>query len=1136
MSSQGARALFAAIAAGAGLILLAAGLGAGSDAPVRPHAPLTLEQRLARAQYWASKRGLQFGVPDRAWEKALTAMHAMAARPGALGATPFTWIAIGPQPMLNNFPNFGGFFTGPPLTTSAGRFSSVAGDPTTANRIYAGAANGGVWRSTDAGRTFAQVFDSAPTQAIGAITVDRNGIVWVGTGEGVHGDSYYGQGIFKSTDHGNSWMQITGGAGNPFVHAALRRIAVDNSAPPHIFAAATYAGSLSRADAFWNESDPNNDGLWRSTDGGATWRQVGNSTASGGRATFNGCTLFGSSDPCPAEDVVLDPHNDQRVYASIEFVNVFVSTDGGGAWSEANLPGIPTGTINEISRAALTVTSAGAGAPATVYTSVGGKDPRFLRGFFVSTDSGTSWAARSIPSKVLSSGGFTVTLDGDGSGLGAYGQSSYDQTVAVVPGQPQVVFFGAVGAYLSTDSAASWNFIAGSVSNTTVQETHCDQHASAIDPFNSNRLYIANDGGFYAYDLAAGSWTSFFNNEQNQTVSSGQIQGIGPHPTDNHRLLAGFQDNGTQLYTGTLGWNTVETGDGGFALFDRVAPNFAYHTFATTGGGPTPSRSTDGGLSWDFDDPFASLKTVIGTDRFGFYPPLAVDPASARRVMIGGHMIYVSTDGMLSWKVQSGDLTGTCGITNDRCALQDIEFVPASTRAWALSMLNGTVGFTVSNTTQANLNSGASWSDVTGNLPITSTQTQATGIAVDPGPGRSDVAYLSISGFEAATGAGHIYRTTDFGMTWNRADGAGGSAPLPDVPTLRVLVDNTDTTGATLLAGTDIGVFRSTDAGDTWSTFNLGVIPAVPIFDLEQNHNGVIFAGTHGRGAYQLGAPAPTPTASVTSTATPSATPTFGPTPTASVTATATATSAPTTTATSTPAPTATASATAVPTATSSAPGPTPTPVPGAHATSTTVSVSAVPGSTVGAGTLTISNTAGQAEMVSAVEVELTNPIIFTSLTLSAAGQSTTVAPPSAHTIFTFAPIALPAGGSITFALSADIAGGMAMAGGQMVYAGQAAVVTRVLENRAELPVLAALFLIGLGLLWAPAPQRRRIALAAMLAIALAVSELGCGGGGQGGARPGSVQTAGSVSASYSSGGAVGVSGLPATLSAISIR
>ncbi len=501
--------------------------------------------------------------------------------------------------------------------------------------------------------------------------------------------------------------------------------------------------------------------------------QVGNSTLTGGRASFNGCTLFGTTDPCPAMDVVVDPNNHDRVYASINFVNVFISSDDGSTWSEAAFPGIKTGTVNEIGRAALAVTSAGRESQPPCTPAWGGEGGRFLPGLLSLQRFGDDLGdSRPLPQSCWSNDSNSTTLDGDGKGVGAYGQSAYDQTVTVVPGKPQTVYFGGVGPYVSTDGGASWTFIAGSTSNTTVQETHADQQTSAIDPFNPNKLYIGNDGGFYVYDLAAGSWTSFFDNKQNTTISSGQIQGIGPHPTDNTKLLAGFQDNGTQLYTGTLGWNTVETGDGGFALFDGADPNFAYHTFATSGG-PQPSRSTDGGMTWDFNDPPAALHSVSRGDSFGFYPPLAADPASGARVLIGGHLIYVSTDGMLSWQAQSDNLTGSCPLKNGFCSLQDIEFVPNTTMAWALSMQSGSIGFAVSNTTHADLNSGVTWTDVTANLPFSSAQTQATGIGVDPNPGRAGVAYLSISGFTAATGVGHIYQTTNFGKSWNRADGKG---------------------------------------------------------------------------------------------------------------------------------------------------------------------------------------------------------------------------------------------------------------------------------------------------------------------------------------------------------------------------
>ncbi len=102
---------------------------------------------------------------------------------------------------------------------------------------------------------------------------------------------------------------------------------------------------------------------------------------------------------------------------------------------------------------------------------------------------------------------------------------------------------------------------------------------------------------------------------------------------------------------------------------------------------------------------------------------------------------------------------------------------------------------------------------------------------------------------------GGLGKKPHFGATWTQADGVGDPSPLPDVPVLRVLVDRREArhhTQHTLYAATDIGVFRSTDGGRTWSAFNLDVLPAVPVFDIAQNDNGVIFIGTHGRGAYQL--------------------------------------------------------------------------------------------------------------------------------------------------------------------------------------------------------------------------------------------------------------------------------------------
>jgi hypothetical protein len=853
---------FLLLSAGAGLILLphspnGQGAEASTSSPRAGFVPaadgVEIEGQEAldeRDLYWASRRGLQFGVPTQAYASAVAQMAAMQPQGAPAGIAPnLSWDFPGPLPMLGDLPNFGGIITGPPLSNATGRVSALAVDPATPGRLFVGTAGGGVWMTNDGGASFKPIFDAQPSLAIGAIAINPKTTpvtIFVATGEGNGSDSFYGQGIFKSADLGKTWIALSPGT---FNRAAFTKLAIDSNNPPHLFAAVTGASSLGRADPIFRESNPANAGLWRSTDGGTSWSQYP-------AATF-GC--FISGNPCPAMDVVVDPSNPKKVYAAIEFDNVFISTDGGGTWTGASFPGIAAG-LNQMGRQTLAIAPS---APSTVYAMLGapGGAPNVGQyvGFFQSNDSGAHWIARTVPSMTFGAGANAVILDGTGTTAQTYSQSFYDQALIVKPDNASALFFGGIGAYVSANSGSSWGFIGGSVGG-AAQTTHADQHAAVVDPFNTSTFYVGNDGGVYSYNAASKTWRAL-----NFTISAGQIQAIGPHPSDNNKAVSGFQDNGTQLYGGSQGWQTVETGDGGFALFDLSDPAFVYHTFASSGNPPLPqlATSTDGGKTWDSGTPTTAIGALIGASGGGpanFYPPLAVDPWKPHRVMLGAHAVFVSTDGMFSWQLQTTqDLTGGC--TTGACALQDLQIVPGDeTKGWSLSIQARAapspgatpvaVPFKVFNTAQADLNGGAVWNDVTANLGFSASATQATGIATDFN--NPNDAYLSVSGFTASTGVGHIFRTTDFGATWTRADGAGGAMALPDVPVLRVLIDRTDVTGNTIFAATDIGVFHSIDGGASWTALNLSIIPSVPVVDVEQNYNGVVFAGTHGRGAYRL--------------------------------------------------------------------------------------------------------------------------------------------------------------------------------------------------------------------------------------------------------------------------------------------
>jgi hypothetical protein len=640
---------------------------------------------------------------------------------------------------------------------------------------------------------------------------------------------------------------------------------------------------------------------------------------------------------------------------------------------------------------------------------LGAVDGSEFADLFVSFDSGITWNPQSIMTPSLpyyTSNGVTI----DGNSSLDFSQSFYDQAMLVSPSDASTVYFGGVGLYeAASNYGHSWTFLApnGGI--------HPDIHALVWNPFDSTVL-VGTDGGLFRFNPSGGTSPTFVS--LNQQINASLIQGIGAHPTDATKLVAGFQSNGTQVYGGNISTWTApdsETGDGGFAFFDPNAANFVYHTFSLDelgqpGNQALISVSSDGGVTWcsnptgvspcnvqDMEWSQALIDQITGANDPGpvYYPPIAVDPAVAQRVLFAASSIYESTDATAHWTQQTDqDLTsggnssvqeGTaCAAVQppdspQECALEDLEFGPVDGQhghpLWTLAMsnLDGTVAFAINNTVQANMDinsnppHGAFWSDVTAGMDTVlkktntfgSLSTQATSIALDPH--NSNVAYLGLSGFTADTDVGHIYKTVNFGTTWTEADGnsvmAGQNGNpgtivqnpngLPDIPVLKLLVDSTDDSGTgaacggskcskSLFAGTDLGVFHSSDGGVTWQTFSTGM-PGVPVYDLAQNNNGVIFAGTHGRGAFQL----------ATSAATTSATPTPTRTPTAAATRTPTPTPTPARTTTPTPTPTPGMTTTSTPTPTSMSTGSaTPTPTPAGTATPNGAKIS-VPGALV---------------------------------------------------------------------------------------------------------------------------------------------------------------------------------------------
>ncbi|HEV3112363.1 MAG TPA: hypothetical protein VGY99_17895 [Candidatus Binataceae bacterium] len=905
------------------------------------------DDALAREKWEMERHGFHLGVPPNAYANAMDQRRRMEAvsmavrsRAATANSSPF-WTFIGPMPMKGQKANFGGNFYGPAID-AAGRVSAVAIDPS--GNIYVGAAGGGVWLSKNHGASFTWISRALPTQSIGSISIDNTNTspptVYVGTGEGNSAiDTYYGLGLWATQDFGSTWTQV-----EPSVFSANGAYQAFTSLDmpcDHIFAGTGSGLSSSRGVSSINECEPTIFSTGFHCMQGAIYESRPPSPGTTWHRTF-GVPNHQDPNGGPVRSLAIGAIVDSQTFSTIPAM--FATIDGLGLVTTEDSTGIPftcgsTGPSPFDVLHTLPFSSVGRSSVATgnpnndlrIYAMIGNPDSKSYSGFLNSGAGGASWTQETTPCAATADEGATwstnptncaaanvTTIDGTPAEAGS-SASFYDQALAVWPGDPlsNTLYAGGVGIYGSTDGGASWDFLAknGGV--------HCDQHAIAFDPTDKTKMYVGNDGGVYRFDTTTRQWTAL-----NDTINSGQIYVVGPHPTDNNKVLAGFQDNGVQLYTGSLGWDFSFTADGGFNAFDHADPTVAYMNIDSVGGLVNLFSSNSGGVvgSWLFQPDIQAVMKANndapgGFGGAAFIAPFAVDPVVPHRLLTGGHFLYVTTDanagpdakgnGTATFALMSHqNLTGCSG----GCPITDIEFAPGDHRVLytvASQAVNSdgttTFPFKVFVTADADLDANVAFTDITAALGFDTRKTQATTIAVSPF--NSAVAYLGLSGYNSitgisTTGVGHIFKTIDMGAHWAEADFG-----LPDIPVLRLLVDKTDPTGDTVIAGTDVGIFRTTNGGAGWQDFNLGVIPTTAVFDIEQNDNGVLFAGTHGSGVWQMiESVSPTPTPTTTRTPRPTGTPTASKRPTATptkkVTSTATKRATPTWTKAGTPTPT----------------------------------------------------------------------------------------------------------------------------------------------------------------------------------------------------------------------------------------
>lgn len=769
-------------------------------------------------------------LPAGARGKALEQLEAMrraarerrglaAAEAEAIAASTTMWTPIGPQP--SDSAAFG---------LNAGRVSALAVDPTDFNRVYLGGAQGGVWKTTNGGITWAPLTDDQPSLAIGALAIDPSSCtpapcttIYAGTGEQVFSlDAYYGAGILKSTDGGASWQTLGQGVFAGPLNAIVGGARISSLAVHPTDRNILLAG----VQKFVNLSGGISSGIYRSADGGATWTQV--------LAGAVGTEVVFARDPASQQVLAyaaLGSHRATGVSGNSDPDNgVYKSTDGGATWTR--LPGSGANVLPTANAGRIEIAVAPSN-PNTVYAGIqdsSSADFGSLLGFFKTTDGGQNWT------RLANTPDYCTD------------QCWYDHVVRVHPNNANVVYAGGAASaannqaiYLarSTDGGATWTSIVTGSNGVT---PHVDQHAFAFGftATTAVRLYIGNDGGVWSADVtnptAPLNWTNL-----NATLALTQFYpGHSFHPSSEDVGIGGTQDNGTQKYTGALTWDVVTCGDGGWTAIDPAVPSTVYATCQDI---DIRKSYHDGNRG-----SFAPADTGINfADRGEFIPPLVLDPNIPQRLYFGTFRVYQTNDGAQSWAAISPDLPG--GAED----LTAIAVAPGDSNVVYAGASSGRVF--------VNLNAGAgtgasgSWVQVSAGLP----SRFLTQLAVDPLVAAT--AYATFSGFGQCSGCdalGHVFKTANGGNTWADISGTNVGAPpgcgaLPDTPANDLVLD--PDLPATLYLATDIGVFASANDGLHWCPLVTG-LPRVAVLSLKlRRASRTLRAATHGRSVWDLQLP-----------------------------------------------------------------------------------------------------------------------------------------------------------------------------------------------------------------------------------------------------------------------------------------
>jgi len=686
----------------------------------------------------------------------------------------------------------------------SGRITALACDPARPNVIYAGAASGGVWRSRSGGTQWEPIFDSAPNQSIGAIAVHPQNpdLIWVGTGEGNPRNSQnFGIGLFKSVDGGRTWQHV-----GLEKTRAIHRIVLHRDNPDVLWVAALgspYGPTEER-------------GVYKSTDGGKSWRRV---------LFVNGLT--------GCAELIADPHNPNKLFAAMwEYrrwpwffksggpgSGLYVSYDGGETWEKrADRHGLPKG---ELGRIGIAIARS---KPEVVYALIEAEENALYR----SDDGGLHWRK--------------TTSENVG------GRPFYYAEIYVDPKNENRIYSLHTFINRSEDGGKTFETWIG-------WKIHLDHHAFWIHPDNPDYIINGNDGGLNITYDGGRTW------RYAENIPVGQFYHVNIDDDVPYNVYGGLQDNGSWVGPSAVwrsggirnsDWQEVLFGDGFDVLPQRDDNRYL---FAMSQGGELHHVDRKTGQT-RYIKPMHPEGLPL---RFNWNAPIAQDPFRDGGIFFGSQFLHYSPDYGQTWEVISPDLTTndttkqkqreSGGLTPDvtsaenHCTLLAIAPSPVEKGVIWVGTDDGQL--------QLTRNGGRTWENLTERLPGCPKNAWIPHIEVSVR--NAGEAFVVVNHYRHNDWAPYLYHTTDYGRKWKRL------VDEKDIPTFCLSIVQDPEVPELLFLGTDQGLYFSLDYGKNWAAWprptaeKPGGLPAVPVQDMKIHpREGDLILGTFGRGIWIL--------------------------------------------------------------------------------------------------------------------------------------------------------------------------------------------------------------------------------------------------------------------------------------------